>query len=131
MMLCDTDWLIDVFNGRDDAIRYIAPMIGNGLAVSVISVGEMYDGILHGRKDPIIEERRFLAFLSDLIVLRLDVEDVRIYAALRERLGRIGRPIGDNDLYIAATALRHGLTLVTRNRRHFDRIDRLRIHDAG
>ena len=39
----------------------------------------------------------------------------------------LGRPIGDMDLLIAATALRHELTLLTNNRRHFNRIPSLAL----
>ncbi|MBD2769926.1 type II toxin-antitoxin system VapC family toxin [Hymenobacter sp. BT664] len=41
------------------------------------------------------------------------------YAAEKTRLRRAGRPVDDFDLMIGCTALRHGLTLVTRNTRHF------------
>lgn len=59
--------------------------------------------------------------LTDAIVVRA----ARIYADLRGR----GEPIGDADILIAATALEHGLSVVTNNRRHFERIRELQIEN--
>ena len=49
----------------------------------------------------------------------------QIRAALRAR----GTPIGSYDLLIGATALRHGLAIVTNNVREFERIDGLQVED--
>ena len=46
----------------------------------------------------------------------------RVFAMERGRLRAAGTPIGDFDLLIRATAIRHGLTLLTNNRRHFERL---------
>jgi predicted nucleic acid-binding protein len=52
MNLCDSDWIIDLLKGRDAAERMIRPMMNDGgIALSVISVGEIYQGIIYG-KDP-------------------------------------------------------------------------------
>ena len=50
------------------------------------------------------------------------------FARIRARLRRQGQLIPDLDLLIAATAVTHGLTLVTRNRRHFERIPELALY---
>ena len=47
--------------------------------------------------------------------------DCRIFATERRRLRAAGAIIGDCDLLIGATALRYDLTLLTNNRRHFDK----------
>lgn len=52
----------------------------------------------------------------------------RIAAALQEAHPDAYREIGQNDLWIAAVAVRADLPLLTRNRRHFDRIDGLSLH---
>lgn len=49
--------------------------------------------------------------------------------ALRASLSAAGRPIGPNDLLIAATALVHNLTLVTHNLREFSRVTGLKVED--
>lgn len=52
-----------------------------------------------------------------------------LYGKIRSSLQRRGQPIGDVDTQIAATALRHNLTLVTANARHFRRFPGLRLKE--
>ena len=125
--LCDSDLLIDFLKERRAAVGTLTPLFDKGLWVSLIVIGEVYDGVLHGR-DPDEAERHLLNVLGRMSVIGLDLDIARRFGELRGRLGRAGMPVGDNDLFIAATALRHDLTLVTRNRRHFDRIPNLRLH---
>lgn len=44
------------------------------------------------------------------------------YAELNAHLLKAGKPIGDNDLWIAATAIRHSIPLVSHNRKHYDAV---------
>jgi predicted nucleic acid-binding protein len=53
------------------------------------------------------------------------------FARIRGRLRQQGTPIGELDILVAATALQHGLTIVTRNRRHFDRIPGLDFYEES
>jgi tRNA(fMet)-specific endonuclease VapC len=53
------------------------------------------------------------------------------FAQIRGQLRRQGQLIGDMDVLIAATALHHGLVLVTANRRHFDRVPNLMVYTEG
>ncbi|MGH7961054.1 MAG: type II toxin-antitoxin system VapC family toxin [Candidatus Binatia bacterium] len=57
----------------------------------------------------------------------VDDETCRIFGKERGRLRKAGKSIADFDLLIGATALRHGLTLLTNNSRHFSRIQGLRL----
>ena len=45
----------------------------------------------------------------------------------RGRLRAAGKTVGDFDLLLGATALRHGLTLLNNNRRHFELIEKLQL----
>jgi tRNA(fMet)-specific endonuclease VapC len=67
--------------------------------------------------------------LGALDVLALESPIDVVYGALRARLERSGRPIGANDLLVAAHALALGHTLVTDNEREFSRIDDLAIEN--
>jgi len=71
----------------------------------------------------------FRAFLADYAVLPVTESVAATFARTRARLRRRGQLIPDMDLLIAATALTYGLSLVTRNRRHFGRIDGLRLYE--
>jgi toxin FitB len=61
-------------------------------------------------------------------VLPLNRTIMRRFARLRGASRQQGQGLPDADLLIAATALNHGLTLVTRNRRHFQRVPQLTLH---
>ena len=63
-------------------------------------------------------------------IVQLDDEICRIFAQERGRLRADGNLIGDLDILIGCTAIRHGLTLLTNNRRHFERLRGLTIISA-
>jgi tRNA(fMet)-specific endonuclease VapC len=130
--LVDSDWLIDAAAGRADAIRTLNRLSGDGLAVSIIAVAEVYEGAFRAPNPEamLASFREFLAsyptlHLTDPIVERFP----RMRAALRQR--QQGQLIPDMDLLIAATALTHDLDLVTRNVRHFERIAELPLYQLG
>ncbi len=66
----------------------------------------------------------------ELTVIDMDEETCKIFGKERGRLRAAGLMIGDCDLLIAATALRHHLTILTNNRRHFERIEGLLIESV-
>ena len=74
-------------------------------------------------------KRLLTSFFAPLISLPFDDACAEEYGALRATLAAAGRPIGPNDLLIAATALAHDLTLVTHNLREFSRVAGLKIED--
>ena len=65
---------------------------------------------------------RLDVLLSGHVVLDFDTEAADTAATLYHQLRSAGTLIDDSDLLIAATAIRHGATLVTRNTKHFERI---------
>jgi tRNA(fMet)-specific endonuclease VapC len=52
-----------------------------------------------------------------------------LFASEKARLRKIGEPIDNFDLLIGATAVHHGLTLVTNNTKHFQRIQGIQLQD--
>ena len=70
------------------------------------------------------------AFRERVYLLEVDEQICRIFGRERSRLRADGNLIGDMDLLIASTALRHGLTLLSNNRRHFERIEGLAIESV-
>ncbi|HEV3261673.1 MAG TPA: type II toxin-antitoxin system VapC family toxin [Gemmataceae bacterium] len=75
---------------------------------------------LLGQFDTFCQTQEILAITDDIVVLAAD-----LWAALRQK----GQLIGDNDLFIAATAVHHGLPLATGNVAHFGRISGLAVDD--
>jgi tRNA(fMet)-specific endonuclease VapC len=127
--LIDTDWIADYLAGKPAAIALLDSLKDDGLAISLVTFGEIYDGVYHGR-NPVAAERSFLALLRRLEVLDLNRDIMRRFARIRGQLRTTGRTLGDADILIAATAMHHGLMLVTRNRRHYDRIPGLTMYEA-
>lgn len=127
--LVDTDWLIDHLRGAEAVTRRLAALRPAGLAVSVISVAELYEDV-HGSRDPEGGRRALVRLLSATEVLPVDEAVCDVFGRERARLRQQGRLIGDFDLLIAATCLRHGLVLCSNNRRHFEMVDGLRVESV-
>ncbi len=124
--LVDTDWTIDYLNGIERIVRNLNNFLTEGVGISIISLAEIYDGVL-GTVSPEENEEQLNAFLASVEVLSLDDGVCRTFAAERRRLRAAGNIISDFDLLIGSTALRHDLTLLTNNRRHFERVQDLSI----
>lgn len=96
------------------------------VAMSVITWGELCFGASKSREAA--RARDLLNALARLIpVLGLLPEVGTQYGSIRATLESAGRPIGNNDLWIAAHAMTARLTLVTNNEAEFRRVPRLRV----
>jgi len=128
--LIDTDWVIDHLNHIERVTRRLEELAPAGLALSIISLAELYEGVYYSY-DPVESEAALQRFLNpELTILGMDEETCKIFGKARGRLRAAGLMIGDCDLLIGVTALRHNLTLLTNNRRHFERIEGLRMESA-
>ncbi len=94
---------------------------------SVIVAGELRFGAAKRGSRRLMT--RVAELLETIDVLPFQPPADLAYAALRTDLERIGRPIGGNDMLIAAHALSLGLILVTDNQREFSRVANLRIEN--
>lgn len=90
---------------------------------SVVAVGELLYGARHS-SNPDANLERVSSFVSAIVVLLCDVATAEVYARVKQDLRAKGRPIPDNDLWIASTAMQHELTLIDRDA-HFNEIDGL------
>ncbi len=91
--------------------------------ISVITVMEIVEGFHRlSREDRI---QRLMAELPQLEVLTFDAAAAELAGRIYADLERTGQPIGRTDPMIAAIALQHGLTLVTGNQSHYQRIQQL------
>ncbi|WP_419938613.1 type II toxin-antitoxin system VapC family toxin [Candidatus Palauibacter sp.] len=123
MFLLDTDVLSA--HRRPDRAQPVANWLARqrtvDLHLSVISVGEIERGIARQRdRDPSFAAA--LAAWLDRVLLLYGERLLGVDAATARRWGQLSAAIGHGgaDLLIAATALEHGLTVVTRNVRHFE-----------
>lgn len=124
--LLDTDWLIDYLSDRASAILFVKQLLPSELSISVITLAETYEGIYTGR-NPATAEADLLKFLRNTNVLNITPEVARDWGRVQGNLRSAGRKMPPADLFIAATALTYDLTLVSRNRRHFDRVPGLKL----
>ena len=125
--LVDTDWVINHLNGFEAFSRKLEELALEGLAISLISVAEVYQGIYGGRR-PEQREETFQSFLAqNVTLLNLDEQICKIFGREQARLRRLGMRVEDMDILIAATALRHGLIVLTNNAQHFRRVQGLEI----
>lgn len=125
--LIETDRAADWLKGRPDAVSLLTELAPGGLAISLISLGELYEGVYFGR-DPHNAERSLRDFLRYVDVLPLNRSIMRRFGRIRGELRRQGQLIGDIDILIGLTAIYHNLTVVTRNTRHFRRIPGITLH---
>jgi tRNA(fMet)-specific endonuclease VapC len=125
----DTAVLIDLQRERlrepdfGPAHRFLKRVPQAELCLSVTALGEFAEGFASS-EDPnvrLVRDRHAL--------LLVDQETALLYAGIARDLRARGRLIGVNDLWIAATSLRHGLPLVTSNVDHFRRVPGLEVID--
>jgi predicted nucleic acid-binding protein len=98
------------------------------LHVSAITVGELFTWALRAKAAP-KRLQTLLDLLNDMTVLDVTTEIGRKFGALRAALLDAGQVTPEMDLFIAATALVHNLTLVTHNVQDFAHIPGLRAQD--
>lgn len=132
-VLIDSTVLIDYERGRLDFEDGVAGRDDEPFLLSVISVSELLHGV--HRADSRTRRARRSAFVEAVLdrfpTLSLDLPTARAHAELWAELSSAGTHIGAHDLWLAAAALAHGLTLVTSNVRHFGRVPGLEVEEWG
>lgn len=132
-VLIDTSILIEHERKRLDLERHLAQRQQEEFFLSVISASELLHGV-HRAVRPEIRARRSAfveALLERLPLLPIDLATARAHARVWAELATAGKMIGPNDLWLAATGLAHGLTVVTANVREFDRVPGLTVEVWG
>lgn len=123
IVLADTSILIDLFRKSDKSnSRFVQlAMQGFEFKISAITEYEVYSGATKAQ----------LSFWDDLLekvnILPFDKDVVKVAVTINSQLKQNRNQIDLADLFIAATALSNNLFFATLNRKHFDRIDELKI----
>jgi tRNA(fMet)-specific endonuclease VapC len=121
--LLDTNVIIELFKGNK-AIAFNINKLKQ-FYISSIVLGELYIGI-----NRVANKTKHLNKLNDFlelcIVINIDSITAKIYGETVAALYLKGNPIPTNDIWIAATALQHQLTLITGDN-HFKQIDKLKM----
>jgi tRNA(fMet)-specific endonuclease VapC len=126
-VLIDTDMLVDLERG------VVNPEVENAIgdearAISVVTVSELLHGV-HRASGPQRTRRR--AFVEHLLggmrAIEITEQIARVHADVWAQLAGKGQLIGAHDLWIAATALAHGMGIATGNAGEFQRVPGLRM----
>jgi len=130
MACLDTSFFIDLAGGKYKARawRKMAELSRRAepLVTTRLNIAELYVGV--ARSDyPKQEERALQAILDNFGVLEFDDKAAPLFGQITAYLQQIGRPAGDMDVLIAATAMANGYTLITRDKKHFANIPQLTI----
>lgn len=122
-VLLDTDIFSEILKGIDRNVVTRATAYHSALGrytISVITVMEIVKGFHRLRREDRVQQ--FLAGLPTLELLTLNSESSILAGRIYADLERAGQPIGRADPMVAAIALHHGLTLVTGNLSHYQRV---------
>jgi tRNA(fMet)-specific endonuclease VapC len=127
--LFDTDVLSEVVRRRPAPgfLEWLATVDRADQFTSAVTIGEMFKGAFKAE----VPERHLRnleqRLLPSVTVLPFDLGTARMFGDIQSRLELAGTRLEDLDLQIAATAIQHGMTLVTGNIRHFARVPGLSL----
>jgi tRNA(fMet)-specific endonuclease VapC len=122
MFIADTNVLVDFLRGAGEAERIRLELTTGRLCTTAVNAFELWAGARGPQQISIIE-----TLLAAVTVLPLDNSSARRAGALRRDLEQGGTTIGMADSLIAGIALEHGAILITRNRKHYQRVPGLRL----
>ena len=126
IILVDTNIASFILKGSDYAEPYEIILSGHELALSFMSVAELYQWAFIRKWG----DRRIIQLeqcLSNYLIIPTDQLLCQEWAKLRAELQQTGRAISSQDAWIAATAIRHNLELVTHNLKDFQGLPKLRL----
>ena len=125
--MLDTDAVSFALRGKGRVGTRLLEHRPSDICISSITVAELRFGAETRRSRKLHD--LISAFVASVAVLPLDQRAADRFAAVAVSLARRGEPISTFDTLIAAHALSLGLTLVTNNTRHFERVAGLKIEN--
>ena len=119
--LLDTNAIIALQRENEDLKKLLST--STDVFVPAVAVGELYYGAYKSQR---VEENRknVAAFIANRVVLNVDVDTADVYGQVKQALRAKGRPIPENDIWIAALAIQYDLTLIADDA-HFGEVDNL------
>jgi tRNA(fMet)-specific endonuclease VapC len=127
----DTNVIVELLRGNRSEVRrrfHDAQKADETLVASLIVMHELYFGVAR-HPDPPRERANLGRIVADLDVWPFEDADMEAAATIRADLQRRGLGIGAYDLLIAGQAFARGWTVVTANKREFDRVEGLNVID--
>lgn len=124
--LIETSVIVDYLRGKKEMVELVNNLEGE-LTSSFVCLAELYEGVCRLKKNKKAEAGVLNLFKGLNEVHGLDKEIAKNFGRIRYELKVKGRAIEDLDILIAATCFAHNLILVTKNIKHFSRIEGLKI----
>ncbi|MCB0612507.1 MAG: type II toxin-antitoxin system VapC family toxin [Phaeodactylibacter sp.] len=125
--LLDTNIVIFFFKGRFDIDEKLDAVGIENCFISEITLAELkYGAFFSQQPEKHITEVEGL--LKEIAVIPI-TSSIDLYAEEKARLRKAGTLIDDFDLLIGCTAIANGLTLVTNNTKHFNRLQNIKLED--
>ena len=125
MILLDTNVVIAFFNGSKAVLERVHSEIDR-IALSTLVVAELDYGAKASQKAEGNLEKLH-RFVDIVRVVPFDLECAKIFGTIKSKLRKMGKPTGEVDALIAATAMSNKAVLVTGNRKHFENIKGLKV----
>jgi tRNA(fMet)-specific endonuclease VapC len=126
--LLDTNILSDLIrNPSGPVFDYLKSILPATACTSIIVSAEIRFGLRKGASKKLQIQAEKVLGVMDILPLEKPVD--LHYGEIRAFLNQAGKPIGGNDLFIAAHALALDLTLVSANVREFSRVPSLRVEN--
>jgi len=125
MILLDTNVVIAFFNGNKAVLKRIQAEIDR-IALSTLVVAELDYGAKASQKAKENSEK-LDRFIDIVRVVPFNLECAKTFGSIKSKLRKLGKPTGEMDALIAATAMAHKAVLITGNRKHFENIDGLKL----
>ncbi len=122
-ILIDTNIVIALFAGEAVVQQHLAE--ADEVLLSSIVLGELYYGAQKSAHAETNISRINMLTVGN-VVLGCDLITAQHYGAIKDHLRTKGHPIPENDIWIAATAMQHQLTLATRDE-HFQAVEGLTV----
>jgi tRNA(fMet)-specific endonuclease VapC len=126
--MLDTNICIYILTNRAPFLTARFERFALRLCISAITLAELHHGAEKSGR-PAANLVSLQKFVSRMQVLSFTAEAAEHYGQIRAHLESAGTPVGIHDLLIGAHARSEGLTLVTNNRREFDRMPGLAIEN--
>lgn len=130
--LLDTSACIALINDKAPSVRIkfqSAVAADAGVFVSSVAAFELWYGVAKSARAEANARVVETFFAGPVRLLAFESEDAKVAGRVRASLESAGKPIGANDILIAAQAVRRSLTLVTANEREFRRVKGLDWED--
>ena len=126
MIIADSDVLIDFLRGRGEGARRVAiELETRSFGTTAITAFEIRSGARTARQKKSVD-----TLFEAMTILSFGPEEARIAAEIRLQIESQGQPIGMADYMIAAVCIAANGVLLTRNRKHFERIKALKLSGA-